>query len=71
MGERVGDFWDSIGNVNEINTQLKKGKKVNKIRQKSLKPINIRKISFEIFVHIHASAKQMATTIQERTWKNN
>jgi hypothetical protein len=20
-GERVGDFWDSIGNVNEINTQ--------------------------------------------------
>jgi hypothetical protein len=20
----VGDFWDSIGNVNEINTQLKK-----------------------------------------------
>jgi hypothetical protein len=23
-GERVGDFWDSIGNVNEINTQFKK-----------------------------------------------
>jgi hypothetical protein len=23
-GEHVGDFWDSIGNVNEINTQLKK-----------------------------------------------
>ena len=22
--EHVGDFWDSIGNVNEINTQLKK-----------------------------------------------
>jgi hypothetical protein len=22
-----GDFWDSIGNVNEINTQLKKEKK--------------------------------------------
>jgi hypothetical protein len=22
--ERVGDFWDSIGNANEINTQLKK-----------------------------------------------
>ena len=21
MGEHVGDFWDSIGNVNEINTQ--------------------------------------------------
>jgi hypothetical protein len=20
MGERVGDFWDSTGNVNEINT---------------------------------------------------
>jgi hypothetical protein len=24
VGERVVDFWDSIGNVNEINTQLKK-----------------------------------------------
>jgi hypothetical protein len=24
VGERVGDFGDSIGNVNEINTQLKK-----------------------------------------------
>jgi hypothetical protein len=24
MGECVWDFWDSIGNVNEINTQLKK-----------------------------------------------
>jgi hypothetical protein len=23
VGEHVGDFWDSIGNVNEINTQLK------------------------------------------------
>jgi hypothetical protein len=24
MGEHVGDFWDSIGNVKEINTQSKK-----------------------------------------------
>ena len=24
VGQRVGDFWDSIGNVNEVNTQLKK-----------------------------------------------
>jgi hypothetical protein len=24
VGEGVGHFWDSIGNVNEINTQLKK-----------------------------------------------
>jgi hypothetical protein len=24
VGDRVGDFWDSTGNVNEINTQLKK-----------------------------------------------
>ena len=30
MGERVGDFWDSIGNVNEINTQLKKKAQVNR-----------------------------------------
>jgi hypothetical protein len=27
MGEGVGDFWDSIGNVIEINTQLKIWKK--------------------------------------------
>jgi hypothetical protein len=26
VGERVGDFWDSIGNVNEINTKKKKNK---------------------------------------------
>ena len=29
-GERVGDFWDSTGNVNEINTQFKKKKKKKK-----------------------------------------
>jgi hypothetical protein len=29
VGERVFvDFWDSIGNVNEINTQLKKSIKI-------------------------------------------
>jgi hypothetical protein len=27
VGECVWDFWDSIGNVNEINSQLKKRKK--------------------------------------------
>jgi hypothetical protein len=27
VGEHVGDFWDSIGNVNEINTQLKEKEK--------------------------------------------
>jgi hypothetical protein len=27
VGEHVGDFWDNIGNVNEINTQLTKKKK--------------------------------------------
>jgi hypothetical protein len=27
----MGDFWDSIGNVNEINTQLKKIKSGKKI----------------------------------------
>jgi hypothetical protein len=30
VGERVGDFWDSIAIVNEINTQLKKTKKQEK-----------------------------------------
>jgi hypothetical protein len=34
VGERVGDFWDSIGNVNEINTQFKKKEK-NKLDYKS------------------------------------
>jgi hypothetical protein len=29
-GELVGDFWDSIGNVNEINTQFKKIKSEKK-----------------------------------------
>jgi hypothetical protein len=27
VGEHEGDFWDGIGNVNEINTQLKKKKR--------------------------------------------
>jgi hypothetical protein len=31
VGERVGGFSDSIGNVNEINTQLKKRKKRKEI----------------------------------------
>jgi hypothetical protein len=30
VGEHVGDFWDSIGNVNEIHTQFKKKKKTAK-----------------------------------------
>jgi hypothetical protein len=39
VGERVGDFWDSIGNVNEINAQLKKkGKKVIIQRKKNGSP---------------------------------
>jgi hypothetical protein len=32
VGERVGDFWDSIGNVIEINTQLEKKKKQRQIK---------------------------------------
>jgi hypothetical protein len=30
VGEHVGGFWDSIGNVNEINTQFKKKQKNKK-----------------------------------------
>jgi hypothetical protein len=33
VGEHVGDFWDSIGNVKEINTQLKK-RKIQKLKKK-------------------------------------
>jgi hypothetical protein len=31
VGKRVGDFCDSIVNVNEINSQLKKKKKIIKL----------------------------------------
>jgi hypothetical protein len=34
--EGVGDFWDSIGNVNEINTQLKKLTKKKKKKKGSV-----------------------------------
>ena len=34
-GGACGDFWDSIGNVNEINTQLKKRKRQRKEIEKS------------------------------------
>ena len=30
----MGDFWDSIVNVNEINTQFKKKKKNKKLKEK-------------------------------------
>jgi hypothetical protein len=42
VGEHVGDFWDSFGNVNEINTQFRKKKKVeaviNSLPSKILSP---------------------------------
>jgi hypothetical protein len=36
VGERVGDFWDSTGNVNEINTQFKKNIKEGNLRKREL-----------------------------------
>ena len=33
VGQRVGDFWDSIGNVNEINTQLRNRKNISPLLQ--------------------------------------
>jgi predicted nucleic acid-binding Zn-ribbon protein len=40
----VGDFWDSIGNVNEINTQLKKlRKKKKEIQENTAKQIEVLK----------------------------
>jgi hypothetical protein len=33
-GERVGDFWDNIGNVNEINTQFFKMSKKKNVYKK-------------------------------------
>jgi hypothetical protein len=34
VGKCVGDFWDSIGNVNEINIQLKEMKKKKKVGER-------------------------------------
>jgi hypothetical protein len=31
MGERVGDSWDSIGNVNEINTPQKRSEVLKQV----------------------------------------
>jgi hypothetical protein len=51
VGEWVGDFWDSIGNVNEIKTQLKyvKKKKIWRLyRRRTLAGKNI--VPFDIFM---------------------
>jgi hypothetical protein len=37
VGERVGDFWDSIGSVNEINNSLKNNKIKNKLKKQMKK----------------------------------
>jgi Sec-independent protein translocase protein TatA len=47
VGEHVGDFWDSIGNVNEINTSKKrkqKSKQKNKTKQKTTKQTNKKEV---------------------------
>jgi hypothetical protein len=36
VGECVGNFWDSIGSVNEINTQLKKMKTKKKKKKQEV-----------------------------------
>jgi hypothetical protein len=43
VGSMWGDFWDSIGNVNEINTQLKKNIYIyikDSYNSKKIHPIN-------------------------------
>jgi hypothetical protein len=37
VGERVGDFWDSIVNVNEINTKTQQNKQTNSQKEKKKK----------------------------------
>ena len=37
----MGDFWDSIVNVNEINNQLKKKKKNKKLKEKERERENV------------------------------
>jgi hypothetical protein len=36
VGEHVGEFWDSIGNVNEINTQLNKLFNIYEVQKNSI-----------------------------------
>jgi hypothetical protein len=35
VGKYVGDFWDSIGNVNEINNQLKNKSDMDKKKKRN------------------------------------
>jgi hypothetical protein len=54
VGEHVWDFWDSIGNVNKINTQLKKsGKKKENKRQAKKKKEKKKKKRMPICTHTH------------------
>jgi hypothetical protein len=46
VGEHVGEFWDSTGNVNEINTQVKN--KFNIYNEKCFKKEPHGKYDFEI-----------------------
>jgi hypothetical protein len=60
MGERVGDFWDSIGIVNEISIQFKKKKKEDFQHKGSVNIFN--KFIQEIFPNLK---KEMPMNIQE------
>jgi hypothetical protein len=46
VGEWVGDFWDSIGNVNEINTLLKHANKQKQQKKQQ-----------EIYIWLHIYCK--------------
>jgi uncharacterized coiled-coil DUF342 family protein len=68
VGEHVGDFWDSIGNVNEINTQLKKyrkkiqentGQKVEALKEETNKSLK------EILGNAIKQVKELDKMVQE------
>jgi hypothetical protein len=57
VGGRVGrgaggGLWDSIGNVNEINTQLKKNKKTTKKQQKQTNKQTKNKVHINNLIHV-------------------
>jgi hypothetical protein len=66
VGECVGDFWDSIGNVNEINTQLKnytfKKIKKNEVRDSR----HIDSPTEIIFANVSASVSSSAPSTASR-----
>jgi hypothetical protein len=55
VGESVGDFWDSIGNVNEINTYFLK-KELEGKKEKSITKTKIKILIKIYFLHMRTES---------------